>query len=76
MENPLAQFDDDTDSSDPKWAGQKKAKATGTDEALPEIVVGGERQKVSRRDSAKWNDSGSSAVDDQTFAKLDQEICE
>jgi hypothetical protein len=59
-----------------KWAAHKLAEATGSHSDLPDIMINGKVQKVTPRDHSKWNETGSSAMDDHTFRKLDEEVCE
>ena len=69
--------DNDADAAQKKkWAAHRKAKLTGRDSVLPEIMINGEIQKVSQREHSKWNETGASKLDDRTFKKHDDEVCE
>ena len=54
-----------------KWGSH----TTGKKKDRPDILVNGEITKVSKRDHGKWNETGLSALDDQAFQKLDQDLC-
>ena len=65
-----------SDAEADRWSAQKAFEETGDEGVLPQIMVNGQMKKVSKRDSNKWNDKGTGAMDDATFAKHDEEMCE
>lgn len=49
---------------------------SGEGEALPETVINAEKRTVTPRDGSKWNVTGMGGHDDQTYAAMENEVCE